>query len=61
MLFVDRETPRTIYISRHGESENNLYGRIGGNAPLSPRGEQYAQALANYVNSLNIPCQKVRG
>jgi len=54
-----RSSPRTIYLTRHGESENNVYGKIGGNAPLSSRGEQYANALAGYINALNIPCQKV--
>ncbi|NXE71146.1 F26L bisphosphatase, partial [Calcarius ornatus] len=33
-------TPRTIYLSRHGESQLNLRGRIGGDSALSPRGEQ---------------------
>lgn len=37
---------------QHGESEYNVLGRIGGDASLSPRGELYAQALANYINSL---------
>ena len=37
---------------RHGESLNNLYGRIGGDASLSPRGEKYARALAAFVASL---------
>lgn len=31
-------TPRTIYLCRHGESELNLRGRIGGDSGLSPRG-----------------------
>ncbi|KAI2650083.1 6-phosphofructo-2-kinase/fructose-2,6-bisphosphatase [Labeo rohita] len=31
-------TPRTIYLCRHGESELNLLGRIGGDSGLSPRG-----------------------
>ena len=31
-------TPRSIYLSRHGESELNLLGRIGGDSGLSPRG-----------------------
>ncbi|NWQ86520.1 F26L bisphosphatase, partial [Burhinus bistriatus] len=33
-------TPRAIYLSRHGESQLNLRGRIGGDAGLSPRGRQ---------------------
>ncbi|KTG32598.1 hypothetical protein cypCar_00023770 [Cyprinus carpio] len=31
-------TPRTIYLCRHGESELNLLGRIGGDSGLSARG-----------------------
>ena len=54
------EYSRTVYLSRHGESRNNVYGRIGGDAALSPRGEQYAAALAFFVNNLAVPCSKVR-
>lgn len=32
--------PRTIYLCRHGESTDNLEGRLGGDAGLSPRGRQ---------------------
>lgn len=45
----------TLYISRHGESVNNLYGKIGGDSPLSPRGEQYARALSQFLNCLPLP------
>lgn len=38
---------------------NNLFGKIGGNAALSSRGEQYAQALARYIHALDIPCTQV--
>lgn len=31
-------TPRSIYLCRHGESELNLVGRIGGDSGLSTRG-----------------------
>ena len=41
--------PRSIWISRHGESMYNLSGRIGGDADLSPRGEAYARALPELV------------
>ena len=45
---------RTIYLTRHGESEMNLAGRIGGNSDLSSRGQQYASALADYINGAEI-------
>ncbi|XP_066065004.1 6-phosphofructo-2-kinase/fructose-2,6-bisphosphatase isoform X1 [Chamaea fasciata] len=52
-------TPRAIYLSRHGESQLNLRGRIGGDSGLSPRGQQYAQALAQFIRSQNIRELKV--
>ncbi|XP_040399678.1 6-phosphofructo-2-kinase/fructose-2,6-bisphosphatase 1 isoform X4 [Cygnus olor] len=52
-------TPRAIYLSRHGESQLNLRGRIGGDAGLSPRGRQYAQALAEFIRSQSIRELKV--
>lgn len=52
-------TPRSIYLSRHGESELNLMGRIGGDSGLSPRGKQYAHALGNFVKSQKISDLKV--
>lgn len=39
--------PRPIWLTRHGESEYNVSGRLGGDAPLSLRGKQYAQALVS--------------
>lgn len=32
-------TPRSIYLCRHGESELNVKGRIGGDSGLTPRGK----------------------
>ncbi|XP_012891267.1 PREDICTED: 6-phosphofructo-2-kinase/fructose-2,6-bisphosphatase 1 [Dipodomys ordii] len=52
-------TPRSIYLCRHGESELNLRGRIGGDSGLSARGKQYAYALANFIQSQNISSLKV--
>jgi len=45
---------RTIYLTRHGESDHNLKGLIGGNADLSVRGKLYADALAVYIKEQNI-------
>ncbi|KAI1936912.1 Fructose-2,6-bisphosphatase [Ophidiomyces ophidiicola] len=47
--------PRSIWLSRHGESEFNLTGKIGGDANLSPRGEQYALALPQLLRESGIP------
>jgi len=41
--------PRSIFFSRHGESQFNLEGKIGGDSPLSERGLQYAKALPELV------------
>jgi broad specificity phosphatase PhoE len=41
--------PRPIYLARHGESEFNALGRIGGDSHLSPAGARFAQNLARYV------------
>ncbi|GIY05231.1 hypothetical protein CEXT_593771, partial [Caerostris extrusa] len=51
--------PRSIYLTRHGESELNLVGRIGGDADLSPRGWEYAKALAKFIHDQNIPRLRV--
>lgn len=40
---------RCIWLSRHGESEYNLTGKLGGDANLSPRGEMYARKLPELV------------
>ena len=41
--------PRSVWLSRHGESMFNLDGRIGGDSMLSPRGELYAKKLPELV------------
>jgi 6-phosphofructo-2-kinase/fructose-2,6-biphosphatase 2 len=41
--------PRSVWLSRHGESMYNLDGRIGGDAALSSRGEKYALKLPELV------------
>ncbi|KAK2834946.1 hypothetical protein FQN49_006754 [Arthroderma sp. PD_2] len=43
-------SPRQIWISRHGESLDDVSGRIGGNAPLSDNGTRYAKALAKFID-----------
>ncbi|XP_076242324.1 6-phosphofructo-2-kinase/fructose-2,6-bisphosphatase isoform X2 [Calliopsis andreniformis] len=51
--------PHTLYFSRHGESEYNILGKVGGDAVLSARGERYAQALATKFNAMRIPDLRV--
>ncbi|XP_023561418.1 6-phosphofructo-2-kinase/fructose-2,6-bisphosphatase 4 isoform X2 [Octodon degus] len=52
-------TPRSIYLCRHGESELNLKGRIGGDPGLSPRGREFAKRLAQFISDQNIKDLKV--
>ena len=42
--------PRQIWITRHGESIDNVKGKIGGDSDLSERGQAYAKALAAFIN-----------
>lgn len=41
--------PRTFYLTRHGQSEYNLLGKIGGDSGLSPAGVEYAKRLAEFA------------
>lgn len=41
--------PRSIFFSRHGESQFNVEGKIGGDSPLSERGMKYAKALPDLI------------
>ncbi|KAJ6468394.1 bifunctional 6-phosphofructo-2-kinase fructose-2,6-bisphosphate 2-phosphatase [Mycena sanguinolenta] len=43
--------PRSIFFSRHGESQYNVEGKIGGDSLLSPRGIQYAEALPALIKN----------
>ncbi|KAL9548376.1 hypothetical protein PS6_006638 [Mucor atramentarius] len=45
---------RQIFVTRHGESEDNITGRIGGDAPLSPAGRKFAKALARFTQTQRI-------
>ncbi|GAA5916824.1 hypothetical protein JCM6882_006363 [Rhodosporidiobolus microsporus] len=42
-------SPRSIYFTRHGESQYNVDGQIGGDAPLSKQGELYMKALPKLI------------
>lgn len=49
-----RVLPRTIYLTRHGESDMNLNQRIGGDSNLSSRGRVYCDKLAEFVKKENL-------
>ena len=40
---------RTIYLSRHGQSEYNRLGKIGGDSDLTEHGEAYALTLGRWA------------
>lgn len=41
---------RQIWITRHGESVDNLSGKIGGDSHLTKRGENFAKTLLRFMN-----------
>uniref|UniRef100_A0A672SBY6 6-phosphofructo-2-kinase/fructose-2,6-bisphosphatase 2 n=1 Tax=Sinocyclocheilus grahami TaxID=75366 RepID=A0A672SBY6_SINGR len=49
----------SIYLCRHGESEHNIQGRIGGDSELSPRGRQFASALCEFIEEHKLSNLKV--
>ncbi len=52
--------PRSIWLTRHGESAFNVDNRVGGDPPLSPRGERFARALGEHVEELGVDRASVR-
>ncbi|CAM9132046.1 unnamed protein product [Phaeothamnion confervicola] len=51
---------RPVYITRHGESEFNVRGLIGGDPPLSVMGEEYGRTMAAFVEqSEDLPEDKL--
>lgn len=42
-------SPRLIWITRHGESEDNVANKLGGDSPLTERGHCYGQALYHFI------------
>lgn len=41
--------PRQIWLTRHGESMDNVNGKIGGDSHLSPLGEKFSKALEEFI------------
>ena len=40
---------RKIWLTRHGQSDYNLQGKIGGDSSLSPAGQAYARLLPDVI------------
>ena len=51
--------PNIIYLTRHGQSEYNLYNKIGGNSSITISGKNYAIDLFEYINK-NEDVNKVK-
>lgn len=47
--------PRRIWLTRHGESQDNLRGVVGGDSSLSERGRAFAYRLRDFVASDGPP------
>ncbi|PKY02445.1 bifunctional 6-phosphofructo-2-kinase/fructose-2,6-bisphosphate 2-phosphatase [Aspergillus campestris IBT 28561] len=44
-------SPRQLWITRHGESNDNQAGRIGGDSEMSENGHRYGKALSRFIDS----------
>ncbi|XP_067361983.1 6-phosphofructo-2-kinase/fructose-2,6-bisphosphatase 2 isoform X7 [Channa argus] len=49
----------SIYLCRHGESNHNVEGRIGGDSELSSRGKQFTHALRDFIEEHKLSDVKV--
>ncbi|KAJ8614209.1 hypothetical protein CTAYLR_001110 [Chrysophaeum taylorii] len=45
------QVPHVFYLCRHGQSEYNVLGKIGGDSGLSPEGDRFARALARFAET----------
>ncbi len=53
-----RTTSHPFYLSRHGQSEYNDLGRIGGDSGLTNHGVNYARKLAEFVDKKIVKDEK---
>lgn len=44
-------SPRQIWITRHGQSLDNVAGKLGGDSNLTERGHYYGMALYNFITA----------
>lgn len=51
---------RQIWISRNGESLDDVEGRIGRSSPLSPRGTKFASALSAFIKEQRTAWEKTK-
>ena len=50
-----QRTTTPIYLCRHGESEFNLMGLLGGDSALSERGLLFGKALNEFLHTDELP------
>ncbi|KAJ8603535.1 hypothetical protein CTAYLR_004868 [Chrysophaeum taylorii] len=53
--------PRTVYVSRHGQSQYNVCQKIGGNPGLTASGERFARWLGSWVPAHIWPAKNETG
>lgn len=46
---------RSLILARHGQTEFNVEGKIGGDPPLTPKGQAQAAAMARHLQGEAIP------
>jgi len=51
LLNISTNKDKVIYISRHGESQFNRGGKIGGDSSLTELGRDYAEHLSRFISS----------
>ncbi|TGO67934.1 hypothetical protein BOTNAR_0033g00320 [Botryotinia narcissicola] len=44
-------SPRQIWITRHGKSNDNKVGKLGGDSDLTEEGQQYARVLHSFITN----------
>lgn len=47
-------TPRTVYLTRPGESINNVQAILGGDSDLTAGGQEYSKCLSDFVSEKNL-------
>lgn len=52
--------PRQIWLTRHGESMDNVNGKIGGDSSLSADGTRFAKALTKFITTERAAWEKRR-
>lgn len=52
--------PRSIWLTRHGESEYNRENRVGGDPGITEQGQAFAARLAEHVRQLDVDRSQLR-